>query len=180
MGWNGDTNNGKICWFIFLAPKELIFLTMQIGVLPLLVIIILYTIILHRALNMITKFQNGENKLGTIGISDVEREECNQTKIVSTSHSSKWKAVKIVLFTTGAFLFTWMPYYVACILYVSDCKVNNDSHYCKQLREWIASPLAILSLCNSFLNPIIYGWWHQGFRHFLFKKLNVKNWRINS
>lgn len=89
-----------------------------------------------------------------------------------TSEPSKSKAVKIVLLTTGSFIITWVPYFVASFMYVS-CDENVTPGRCKSLQVLIASPLAILGFCNSVLNPIIYAWWHRGFRDFV-KKMFIK------
>ena len=78
---------------------------------------------------------------------------------------SKWKAIKVVALTTGSFVCTWMPYFISCTIYMLFC--SNDT--CKGLRFAIAGPLAILGFLNSFLNPFIYAWWHNGFREFVKK-----------
>lgn len=82
---------------------------------------------------------------------------------------SKWKAIKIVLFTTGAFSVTWLPYFIASAIYAFSTSPKN-SKFREQLQIAIASPLAILGVTNSLLNPIVYAWWHPGFRN-SFKKL---------
>lgn len=68
MGWRGDTNNGKICWFIIIAPPELVILTTSIGVLPLLLIIVLYSIILYYALRKVVQLKKAsERQDGFVG-----------------------------------------------------------------------------------------------------------------
>lgn len=81
----------------------------------------------------------------------------------SSRQPSKWKAIKVVMFTTGAFIITWVPYFIASTLYVY-CDHENNPQFCNGLKTAIASPLAILGFANSLLNPIIYAWWHTGFR----------------
>jgi hypothetical protein len=44
------------------------------------------------------------------------------------------------------------------------CDPQVTPEFCHNLRVAIASPLAILGFANSLLNPIIYAWWHNGFR----------------
>lgn len=44
------------------------------------------------------------------------------------------------------------------------CDHENNPDFCNGLKYAIASPLAILGFANSLLNPIIYAWWHNGFR----------------
>lgn len=79
------------------------------------------------------------------------------------SSLSKWKAIKVVLFTTGSFVITWVPYFIACVMYVS-CDWTATPERCRNIQLAIASPLAILGFANSLTNPIIYAWWHNGFR----------------
>lgn len=82
------------------------------------------------------------------------------TESVKKQSASKWKAIKIVIFTTGAFTITWGPYLVSCVLY-SLCK---DRESCKPLAVLLASPLLMLGFLNSIINPFIYAWWHKPFR----------------
>lgn len=173
-----------------MAPKELILLTVQIGLLPLIVVITLYSMILYKAIQTIIQFQNKEVNLshitnGKVKICDSQRpdkqnisfrcQRCPSGSGVIKS-SSKWKAVKVVLFTTGAFSVTWLPYYITIICYIFQCNEINKDDRCKKLRDLIASPLAILGFSNSLLNPLIYAWWHKGFRSFLqVKWIRMKN-----
>lgn len=57
MGWRGGTNHGKICWFIYLAPAELVFLTVSFGLIPILIVIVLYCIILRRAIKKVNQLR---------------------------------------------------------------------------------------------------------------------------
>jgi hypothetical protein len=68
MGWRGDTDNGRICWFIILAPPELVILTTVIGVLPILLVIVLYSIILHRALYKVRELKKASTTEGSVGV----------------------------------------------------------------------------------------------------------------
>jgi hypothetical protein len=76
-----------------------------------------------------------------------------------------------VVLTTGSFILTWVPYFVASTMYVFCEKWATDENTCKPLRLAIASPLAILGFMNSLLNPLIYAWWHKGFRKYVFTKI---------
>lgn len=207
MGWRGETDNGRVCWFIVLAPPELVLLTSIIGFLPLLLIFILYGIILYHALvkvmqlkkatsnvngaqtNNLRLFRGGQamqRGTSTATIVD-EQNQMSETeeplhptnrflrffkrtpksnvdiKAKTGKSPSKWKAIKVVMYTTGSFTITWVPYFIAACLFVN-CDPNQTPEYCNNLKIAIASPLAILGFMNSLFNPIIYAWWHNGFR----------------
>ncbi|XP_050081756.1 5-hydroxytryptamine receptor 1A-like [Anopheles aquasalis] len=272
FGWRGDTDQGRTCWFIRLAPPPLVILTSVAGFLPVLLVIILYSIILRKALRRVSQLKKASRELrgvqtgnlrlfrggggasaaatttgslsvipttattGTTGTtprptashsdneqgaSEDERlrpaeraglgclcfrwprcgcscgsrrgakrsksalNEANDegnngqppvatTTATRSSSSSirgptKWKAVKVVMFTTGSFVVTWVPYFIASIMFVA-CDPVTQEELCRGLQFAIASPLAILGFANSLLNPIVYAWWHNGFRESM-KKL---------
>lgn len=211
MGWSGDTQNGKICWFIKLVPPKLIMMTCVIGLIPIIVVIILYSIILYHAIRKVVQLRQAANTTGSnqnpavkpndlrifIGrknVTDqfasnghVSQEEQSQPKkgffrrifmkkpkpITDPKAPSKAKAITVVLLVTGSFVITWVPYFGASFLYVN-CDPKETPKKCKNLQVLIASPLAILGFCNSLLNPIIYAWWHNGFRNSI-KKMFRRN-----
>lgn len=205
MGWRGDTDNGRVCWFIVVAPPALIFLTTMVGIIPLLVIIVLYSIILYHAIKKVMQlkkaqenhqgaqagtlrlFRGGRGSTMTLDndnhLSETEeplaprnkflrffsrksKPNSDTTPAVPSKAPSRWKAIKVVMFTTGSFVITWVPFFVASTIYVMNCGDPNgeSTQMCTNLRVSIASPLAILGFMNSLLNPIIYAWWHNGFR----------------
>lgn len=200
MGWHGETDNGRICWFILLAPKNLIFLTVIVGAIPLMTVVVLYSVILYHAIKKIIQIersveeetrhapQQNQNDLrmfrgrgSSSGLSEdddrpvaLPKEKNVFRKIFGKKPNnkvpkpSKWKAIKVVMFTSGSFVLTWGPYFVASIIYTY-CD-DQTSKKCKHLSILIASPLAILGFVNSLINPIIYAWWHKGFRTFLQKR----------
>ncbi|KAJ3638606.1 hypothetical protein MTP99_001957 [Tenebrio molitor] len=196
FGWYGDTENGRICWFILLAPRGLILLTVLAGILPILIVVVLYSIILYHAVKKIAHLQDSDNNRNATNSSTnnlrmfrgrgqvAQTEETNSKKrnifarifmknpSTSVKTPSKWKAIKVVLFTTGSFLVTWSPYFITSVIYVYQCE-NIDSKRCRNLRIIIASPLAILGFTNSLINPIIYAWWHKGFRTFVQKRVST-------
>ncbi|KAL5284703.1 GPR119.2 family protein [Megaselia abdita] len=88
--------------------------------------------------------------------------------IAPVYNPSRWKAIKIVLFTTGSYFITWFPFFFASALYAV-CDPQRTPVYCDNLKVTIASVLTILGMCNSILNPIIYAWWHNGFRESVMK-----------
>ncbi|XP_058129567.1 glucose-dependent insulinotropic receptor-like [Anopheles ziemanni] len=252
FGWRGDTDGGRTCWFIRLAPPALVVLTAVTGILPVVLVIILYGIILQKALRRVNQLKKASRELQGVqtgnlrlfrggtrsqanlsdtdqGLSEDEqvgrarRCLCLQSRCctargrsqsaqralnangnspaaptitaVSTTTAAtattpatttspgtattnasksptKWKAIKVVMFTTGSFVVTWVPYFIASLMYVACDPATNES-LCRGLQFAIASPLAILGFANSLLNPIIYAWWHNGFRSSM-KKLATK------
>lgn len=62
MGWIGDTDNGRVCWYIIVAPNELVLLTTSIGMLPLVITIVLYGIILYHALHKIVQLKKATSR----------------------------------------------------------------------------------------------------------------------
>lgn len=60
------------------------------------------------------------------------------------------------------------------------CDHENNSEYCYQLKIIIAGPLAILGFSNTLLNPLIYCWWHNGFKdntmRLLSKRFEQHSW----
>uniref|UniRef100_A0A182NR81 G-protein coupled receptors family 1 profile domain-containing protein n=1 Tax=Anopheles dirus TaxID=7168 RepID=A0A182NR81_9DIPT len=253
FGWRGDTDGGRTCWFIRLAPPALVILTSVVGILPVLLVIVLYGIILQKALRRVNQLKKASRELRGVqtgnlrlfrggggavngatpvppaqpnrdrsagSLSDTEhalsedelskragpgrclclRSRCCSgartqkasqkalnggdipavsgtamttgtgtttatTALPSSAGKSptKWKAIKVVMFTTGSFVVTWVPYFIASLMYVA-CDPATNGELCRGLQFAIASPLAILGFANSLLNPIIYAWWHNGFR----------------
>ncbi|XP_058465099.1 5-hydroxytryptamine receptor 1A-like [Malaya genurostris] len=205
FGWRGDTDNGRVCWFIRIAPPALIILTTVVGILPLIVVIVLYSIILHKALRRVAQLKKasrlqqgafsgnlrlfrGGSAAAPNGTTDSEQplaEEhpkptkcfrCCRKQPAGTidgrypanaaptgRNPTKWKAIKVVMLTTGCFTVTWLPYFIASTMYVL-CDPESNPDMCRGLQFAIASPLAILGFTNSLLNPVIYAWWHHGFR----------------
>lgn len=212
MGWSGDTLNGKICWFIKLVPPNLVTMTCVIGIIPIIVVIILYSIILYHAIRKVVQLRRAANKSGStqnhssnpndlrifVGRKNVTDQFANNGQISQEGEEprpkkglfrrlfmknpkpitdpkapSKAKAVTVVLLVTGSFVITWVPYFGTSFLYVN-CDPKETPKKCKNLQVLIASPLAILGFCNSLLNPIIYAWWHTGFRNSV-KKIFRRN-----
>ncbi|XP_053698646.1 5-hydroxytryptamine receptor 1A-alpha-like [Sabethes cyaneus] len=202
FGWRGDTDEGRVCWFIRLAPPALVILTATIGVIPLIIVIVLYSIILHKALRRVSQlkkasrdqqgalsgnlrlFRGGAAAASNSNLDSEQplaeehskprkwyhccRKRTNKTfdrqpAGITGKHPTKWKAIKVVMLTTGCLALTWIPYFIASIIYVL-CDPETNPDLCRSVQFAIASPLAILGLTNSLLNPFIYAWWHHGFR----------------
>lgn len=107
-------------------------------------------------------------------------EKKSSTKIeeIRRKPPSRWKAIKVVFLTTSSFLITWVPYFIVSTMYVY-CDHENNTEYCYQLKVAIAGPLAIIGFSNTILNPLIYCWWHNGFRknsiRLISKKMEVNS-----
>lgn len=217
MGWRGDTQDGRICWFILLAPPNLILITAILGLIPIFLVLTLYSIILCKALKKVSELKKATSARGAqssnnlrifrgsnVVMNQIERAHseapltqqqkppkhkifswcCIQNEVSSNNAApvpskrepSKWKAIKVVMFTTGSFFFTWVPWLIASVMFIYCDPVRNPA-YCNGLKIAIASPLAILGFANSLLNPIIYAWWHNGFRQTsskIFKNILVR------
>lgn len=201
MLWNNTTEDGKVCWFVLMAPPNLLLFTAILGCIPVLVVCVLYSIILYNAIKRVIHLKNMDenqtditqkrlrtfrgkpNVKQTISNGSVKNTRCFfkklgkkmtvTTDIQYSNDLSKWKAVKVVLFTTLSFVVTWVPYFIACMMYFS-CDENTTPDLCERLKYSIASPLSILGFVNSLLNPLIYAWWHNGFRNSV-KKIYCMN-----
>ena len=184
MGWKGWTNGGKYCWFIRLAPHGLVLLTGMFGFLPIIIITVLYMVILYQALRKVVQLQKSDHEASVHHVPK-EDNDPNSIRIFRGGQNSrecnvhnknqrtpkKSRAIIVVVLTTGSFIVTWVPYFVASAMYVFCEKRATDENACKPLRIAIASPLAILGFTNSLLNPLIYAWWHKGFRKFVLTKI---------
>ncbi|CAK1583770.1 unnamed protein product [Parnassius mnemosyne] len=88
---------------------------------------------------------------------------CKLRCIEKVKEPNKWRAVIIVMLTTGSFVFTWIPFFITVIFYVF-CEEKLINPKCMDLRIMLGGPIAVLAFCNSILNPLIYAWWHKGFQ----------------
>lgn len=161
MGWSRSTDNGRVCWFIIIAPKELMLLTVIVGGICVVIVTILNVLILRKALKSIEHIQRADQN--TLSISEDNGLRRVRNTNVQVSQPSKWRAVKVVTLTFGSFVITWGPYFVASLIYA----YSIDEKLCGKLKSLIASPLALLGFLNSLINPMIYAWWHKGFRKFI-------------
>lgn len=183
MGWGRDTNNGRTCWYIKLAPPNLVALTISTGGVAYFIIIMVHFVLLYYAVRRIMEIsRNGANSSSAAktGLSlrtflgaqrspilqskrSWTQKILNNKKPQSAQSVTKWKAVKVVLFTSGSLSVAWLPFFVASFVYVWKCdKVKIPK--CKDLEVLISGPLSVLGFVNTLINPIIYAWWHQGFR----------------
>lgn len=165
------------------------------GSIPIFVVIILYSIILHRAVQNIIQSKK-EHQIGSteVGLPSNLRNSTGRQQRLSLVDNgkrsevfkiskppasrtnttlNKWKTVNVVIFITGSFVITWMPYLTSCVVYIIKCESISIEKQCTSLRELIAGPLAILGFMNSLLNPLIYAWWHNGFRNYFKRRWQI-------
>lgn len=152
-----------------------------VGLIPIIVVIVLYSIILYQALKTISKIKKiSKLSVGNFSASDfsgLDPEKKDESKSICPkmrrfvelseeiklknlkksifSEPSKGKAILMVVLTSGSFIVTWVPFFM--MLHSEECQIY--------------SPLTILGFLNSFLNPLIYAWWHIGFRTNSLKQL---------
>lgn len=185
MGWSGNTDNGRVCWFVLLAPPDLVGLTAAVGGLALLIVIAIYFVLLYHAIKKIIQLRRKDSTLvshslnlrmfrgGQKCMTAPSPEETKKTWLhkifrseneTHSDHLSKWKAVKVVIFTSGSFTIAWMPFFVTSIVYVISCDPEALTTKCKSIQVLTSGPLSTLGFINTLINPIIYAWWHRGFR----------------
>ncbi|KAK9884111.1 hypothetical protein WA026_005065 [Henosepilachna vigintioctopunctata] len=205
MGWSGDSKNGQECWFVTVAPKNLIFIAIIFFTLPLLTVMLLYAIISYNALKTIVKPHlslNSSHKSQDNNISRLRAFKNKTTQLPNTDDkqfsfvsriflmsfsknvntTKRWKAVKVVIFPTTSFFLSWYLYIIVSLYYVTACE-DISTKRCKSLMLILASPLSVLAFVNSLLHPILYAWWHKGFNHVFKKRVGTvrsKNSRQNT
>lgn len=91
-------------------------------------------------------------------------QNCKAKLVAKSKEPCKARAIVIVMLTSGSFILTWMPFFIVLNLYVF-CEDKLENPRCIYLRSKIVGPLAILAYANSILNPLIYAWWHRGFKN---------------
>ncbi|XP_055850428.1 glucose-dependent insulinotropic receptor-like [Episyrphus balteatus] len=178
--------NGEICFYLDLLPPKIFIIPVSVAMVPMILIMVLYSIILKNALNSrshtFSSFQNheadlrifrGREQIITSNCADEESRvrsyglSCCKRKTLeitpSLNDENKWKAVKIVAYTTGAYFITWFPYFVTSIC-LAFCDMNLNVEHCEYLINLLSGPLSLFCLTNSLFNPLIYAWWHPGFK----------------
>lgn len=85
------------------------------------------------------------------------------SKVRKIKEPNKWRAITVVLLTTGTFIITWIPFFIAVIFFVF-CEEKLTNPKCIQLRFLLGGPFPFLAFTNSIVNPLIYAWWHKGFK----------------
>lgn len=99
-----------------------------------------------------TKLSNNVKKIGTIN------------KVIRRPNEpNKWRAITIVMLTSGSIIITWTPFFIALIFFVF-CQEKMTNERCIYIRYLLDGPFPTLAFLNSILNPLIYAWWHKGFQ----------------
>lgn len=182
------------CSFILLNSEYLLGL-LTVGIIPIVLVIIVYAAILFRALKKLKVLKNTSRasittdavaipslavttpvqKPGTSTNENFKKclicccwkspsdENIAEANPSSDPEQAKWRAIKIVVLTSGTIAFTMLPYFIVSLMYIY-CDHENHPNNCDVLKEAIASPLAMMVYVNAGLNPVIYAWWHSGFR----------------
>ncbi|CAG0898630.1 unnamed protein product [Darwinula stevensoni] len=133
LGWR-EPGVATHCIYVLIATRScLIFVTVMGILVPFSTIAIIYAVVLVRA--------------------------CKKRRVKS---KFRRRAFLVVLAIVGAFFVTWMPYFLATLVYAA-CGREG----CKSVVSALATVLPVLGQVNSLLNPVIYAWWHKGFRDFV-------------
>ncbi|XP_044746363.1 glucose-dependent insulinotropic receptor-like isoform X2 [Coccinella septempunctata] len=194
MGWSRTAKNQQACCFVVIVPETLILIIAILYIVPVTVILLLYSLVLYRASK---KFSLQELLVGKPVSRDLHKRKSqmdkrkkihemnggNQSKNCclkilgkefspAVNNSKRWKAAKVVFFSTNNFLFTWFPYIIVSLYYTSVC-IDDSSKRCRSLSLVLASPLAMLGFVNSLVSPIIYAWWHKGFNRYIKRRIST-------
>lgn len=89
--------------------------------------------------------------------------EHRSSKVRRAKEPNKWRAITVVLLTTGTFIVTWIPFFIAVTFFVF-CEEKLTNPKCIKLRFLLGGPFPFLAFTNSIVNPLIYAWWHKGFK----------------
>lgn len=92
---------------------------------------------------------------------EVSKKSCKKKQ--KSKQPNKWRAITVVMLTSGSFIVTWLPFFIVVIFFVF-CEEKLTNPQCFKYRSLMAGPLALLAFLNSILNPLIYAWWHRGFQ----------------
>lgn len=98
-------------------------------------------------------------------------------KVQKMKEPNKWRAIIIVMLTSGSFIFTWMPFFITVIFFVF-CEEKLTNPKCMHLRMMLSGPIATLAFLNSILNPMIYAWWHRGFQRYIKNHFRRYIWKF--
>uniref|UniRef100_A0A1B6DX19 G-protein coupled receptors family 1 profile domain-containing protein n=1 Tax=Clastoptera arizonana TaxID=38151 RepID=A0A1B6DX19_9HEMI len=123
--------------------------------------------------NDIQKFDLNTSKIDTFSIKldDDEKpttptEKGNKAK---PQNMLKIKSTMIVFLAMCSFTVTWGPCFVCLMIYPIFCSNHTESKICWNLGNILLFVVINVGLLNALMNPIIYCWWHRGFRNSLSK-----------
>lgn len=194
MGWSRATNNQQTCCFVLIVPENLILLIAILYTIPITIIILLFSIVSYKASKKVSiqKLLIGKPVSQNVQKKKFQKDRRKATQRLNTGNKSKnflidilqkdfspvvnvskrWKAAKVVFFSTNNFIFTWFLYIIVSLYFTSVC--NDDStKRCRSLSLVLASPLAMLGFVNSLMSPIIYAWWHKGFNKYIKRRIST-------
>lgn len=127
-------------------------------------------------------FSGNDNKV--LPSQKVPNKSCKKTH--KAKHPNKFRAITVVMLTSGSFLMTWLPFFIVVIFFVL-CEEKLTNPDCLRYRTLLGGPLATLAFFNSILNPLIYAWWHRGFQRTVrmqfrtyYRKYFSKNLQLNT
>ncbi|XP_026751818.2 5-hydroxytryptamine receptor 1A-alpha-like [Galleria mellonella] len=108
---------------------------------------------------------NSDNSL-SLNSPTIHQNKSFTNKNNRSKEPNKCRAVTVVMLTSFSFIATWMPFFIIVIFYVL-CEEKTTNDQCLMLRKLLNGPAATLAFFNSVLNPLIYAWWHKGFKRSL-------------
>jgi len=83
--------------------------------------------------------------------------------LLPVSQESLIKACKTGIFVV-AYMCTCFPYYIGCLMYAL-CSGED----CLQISTFTDIKLSLPGFANSIVNPLLYAWWHKGFRKTIYR-----------
>ena len=166
FGWRTDYT--EKCFYVKVAAPNCILTVINIGIyIPLTVIVVVYAIVFYKAIQHVKKAKEqakalkAGNKYNAAKKENVPAGGTTPTTTLFNVSPAALRAFKTAVLIVGAFVVTWLPYFVVSFLYVFS---SPGTKYHTSLLTLLATTLAILGFINSLLNPIIYAWWNKGFR----------------
>lgn len=146
IGWN-NANYNQYCSFLFVVSPGYVVLIFIIGVVPILIVFVIYVRLYCSARGHIKRI----DALEQLGVT-------RKSSGIFGISARNWKSVKTLLCVIGCLLITWCPFLIATVV-----QLVSGEKACF-LKEIIGTYLLILGFSNSFLNPLIYAVGTKDFR----------------
>ena len=160
MGWNiGDEDTR--CSFLYVLPFSYVLFAFNMAFfVPLFANGIIYIKIFRIARQHIRKIGAIEMTVNARTMSSNSQTSNHERRSVMGSPSvlRTLKAVRTLAIVLGCFMLTWGPFAFANLIQII-CGYDK-----LDIRDLIGTYLLHLGYCNSFLNPLIYGFWNRDFR----------------